>query len=226
MDLILLPGLWLPRSIWDGTVAELARLGRRAWAPPLPGVDDASTTATLNDQLAAVLAAIDDAPGPVTVVGHSAAATLAWLAADRRPERVRGAVMIGGFPAADGGTYADFFPMVDGVMPFPGWEPFDRPDADDLDEAQRAALAAAAVPVPQGVAQGAVQYTDPRRHDVPAVLICPEFTPEQAREWIDGGQVPELSAARRLTYRNIESGHWPMVTRPNELALILAESAG
>jgi pimeloyl-ACP methyl ester carboxylesterase len=226
MDLILLPGLWLPRSIWDGTVAELAHLGRRASAPRLPGVDDGSTTASLADQLAAVLDTVDGAPGPVTIVGHSAAATLAWLAADRRPERVHTTVMIGGFPAADGATYADFFPIVDGVMPFPGWEPFDGPDAADLDETGRATLAAVAVPVPHGVAQGAVRYGDPRRHDVPVVLICPEFTPDQAREWIDGGQVPELSAARRLSYRNIESGHWPMVTRTKELALLLAESAG
>ena len=50
------------------------------------------------------------------------------------------AAMIGGFPASDGSAYADFFPIVDGAMPFPGWEPFDGPDSADLDGDARAAL--------------------------------------------------------------------------------------
>lgn len=80
-------------------------------------------SATLDDQLATVLAAVDAAPGKPLVVGHSAASTLAWLAADRRPERVAKVALIGGFPTADGQPYADFFEVTDGVMPFPGWAP-------------------------------------------------------------------------------------------------------
>ncbi len=72
------------------------------------------------------------------VVGHSAASTLAWLAADRRPEKVAKVVLIGGFPSADGARYADFFEPQDGVVAFPGWGPFEGPDAADLDEEARA----------------------------------------------------------------------------------------
>ncbi len=221
MDIILIAGLWLPHSIWSEVVSELEGLGHRAQPVSLPGVDDASTTATLADQVAAVLEAVDGADRP-TVVGHSAACTLAWIVADQRPDAIDSVVMIGGFPAADGDPYADFFPYVDGVMAFPGWEPFEGPDSADLDEAARDRIASQAVSVPEGVSKGVVQLTDDRRCDLPVVLVCPEFSPEDAREWIEAGDVPELSRATNLSFVDIDSGHWPMVSQPAELARLLA----
>nr|BFE77355.1 hypothetical protein GCM10020092_106560 [Actinoplanes digitatis] len=147
------------------------------------------------------------------VVGHSAACSLAWMAADARPGRVSKVVLIGGFPSADGERYADFFEVIDGAMPFPGWAPFEGADAADLDEPARRAFAAAAIPVPEGVARGVVALSDERRFDVPVVLVCPEFTPAQAREWIAAGDVPELARAKHVDLVDIDSGHWPMVTR-------------
>jgi pimeloyl-ACP methyl ester carboxylesterase len=174
----------------------------------------------LDDQVEAVIAAVDAADRPL-VVGHSAASSLAWMAADRRPEDVRATAMIGGFPASDGSAYADFFPIVDGAMPFPGWEPFDGPDSADLDGDARAALAARAIPVPQDVARGVVRLTDERRFDVPVTVVCPEFDPEDAMSWIKNGDVPELAAAQHLSLVNINSGHWPMITQAGPLARIL-----
>jgi len=220
MDLILLAGLWLPNTIWDDVAAELTRLGHRPIAPPLPGVDDGATGATLADQVATVVAAIDGAERPL-VVGHSAASALAWVSADRRPDAVEQVVMIGGFPVADGGPYADFFETVDGVMPFPGWEPFEGPDSADLDAAARERLAALAVPVPEGVSKSTVDLRDLRRYEVPVVLVCPEFDAQQARTWIEEGELPELAAASNVTLVDIDSGHWPMISRPAELAALL-----
>ena len=225
MDIVLIAGLWLPQSIWADVVAELERLGHRALPVALPGVDDASTTATLADQVAAALEAVDGADRP-TVVGHSAACTLAWMVADQRPVAIESVVMIGGFPASDGETYADFFPSVDGVMAFPGWEPFEGPDSADLDDAARDRIASAAIPVPEGVSKGVVRLTDDSRLDIPIVLVCPEYSPEQARAWIDAGEVPELSRATSVSFVDIDSGHWPMVSQPAELARILDVAAG
>jgi len=133
--------------------------------------------------------------------------------------------LIGGFPSADGEPYADFFEVKDGVMPFPGWDPFDGPDSADLDEETRRRFAAAAIPVPEGVTKGVVRLADARRYDVPVVLVCPEFSPAQAQEWIDAGDVPELAKAKHLGFVDIDSGHWPMVSKPIELARILAAAA-
>lgn len=220
MDIILVAGLWLPVSVWDAVVVELGSLGHRATAVALPGVDDGSASGTLDDQLDAVLAAVDAAGRPL-VVGHSAASTLAWLAADRRSTTITGVVMIGGFPSRDGAAYADFFPVVDGVMTFPGWEPFEGADSADLDEAARAALDAVVIPVPGTVAQATVAYHDERRSAVPVVLVCPEFSPDDARSWVASGDLPELAAARHVDFVDIDSGHWPMVTRPGDLARLL-----
>ncbi|OZV81584.1 alpha/beta hydrolase [Micromonospora echinospora] len=221
-QIVLVGGLWLDASAWTGVASELAEQGRRAVPVTLPGQGDGNTSATLADQVAAVLAVVDAGPGGSVVVGHSAACTLAWLAADARPGRVTKVVLIGGFPSGNGQPYADFFPIVDGVMPFPGWEPFEGADAADLDEPTRQAFAAAAIPVPEGVAKGVVQLTDERRFDVPVVVVCPEFTPAQAREWIAAGDVPELARTKHVDLVDIDSGHWPMITRPAELAMILA----
>lgn len=225
MDILLIGGLWLNGSVWDRVASALEPLGHRPVPLTLPGQGDGSASATLDDQLAAVLAAVDAAHGKPLLVGHSAACRLAWLAADRRPERLAKVALIGGFPTSDGQPYADFFEVRDGAMPFPGWGPFDGPDAADLDDAARRELAAGAIPVPEGVAKGVVRLADERRFDVPVLVVCPEFTPEQARKWIDAGDVPELARAERVDFADIDSGHWPMVTRPAELARILAAAA-
>jgi pimeloyl-ACP methyl ester carboxylesterase len=215
--IVLLGGLWLDASAWDGVVAHLPR----AVAVTLPGQGDGNSSATLDDQVRAALAVVDAAPGESVVVGHSAASALAWLVADARPTRVRAVVMIGGFPQADGDSYAPPFPIVDGVMPFPGWEPFEGPDAADLGAEAPQRLSDAAIGVPEAVAKAVVRLTDERRYDVPVVLVCPEFTPAQAREWLDAGELPELARIKHVEMVDLDSGHWPMFTRPAELARIL-----
>jgi pimeloyl-ACP methyl ester carboxylesterase len=224
MDIILIAGLWLDASVWDDVAAELQGYGHRPAPLALPGVDDGSVTATLNDQVAAAVAAVDTADGPM-IVGHSAACSLAWMVADQRPHAVDRVVLVGGFPEADGAVYADFFETVEGVMPFPGWDPFKGADSADLDEKTRGRLASSAVPVPQGVSKGIVRLADERRFDVPVTLVCPEYTPEMAKAWINNGDVPELTTARHVAFLDIDSGHWPMISRPAGLSRVLHAAA-
>jgi len=223
MDIVLIGGLWLPPAVWDDVAGQLTSLGHRGVPVSLPGQGDGNEQATFDDQVSAVLAAVDAAVEPPLVVGHSAAASLAWIAADRR--RVAGLVMIGGFPVSDGEAYADFLPIADGLMPFPGWEAFEGPDSADLTESARARLEAGMSPTPEGVARGVVRLSDAARYDVPVTLICPEFSPADAREWIAGGNLPELAKVRNLTLVDLESGHWPMATQPARLAELLAAAA-
>ena len=224
MDILLIAGLWLDGSAWDKVVPALEGLGHRAIPLTLPGQGDGSASATLDDQVAAVLAAVDKASGRPVVVGHSMAATLAWVAADHYPERIAATVLIGGFPGVDGSVYADF-EIKDGVMPFPGWDMFEGPDSADLDEEARRAIESAAIGVPEGVARGIVRLRDERRFDVPVTVVCPEFTPAEAQGWIDAGQVRELAKAKYVDLVDIDSGHWPMFTKPAELARLLAAAA-
>ena len=225
MDILLIAGLWLDGSVWDSTAAQLEARGHRGIPVTLPGQGDGSTSATLADQVAAVVAAVDAAAGRPLVAGHSAACNLAWLAADARPAKISQVALIGGFPSCDGEAYADIFPTRDGAMPFPGWDEFEGPDSADLDDAAKQAIASAAIPVPEGVTRGVIRLADERRYDVPVALVCPEFTPAQAREWVEQGEVPELAKARTVSFIDIDSGHWPMVSAPAELARVLSQAA-
>jgi pimeloyl-ACP methyl ester carboxylesterase len=221
MDILLIAGLWLDDSSWRDVAPVLKELGHRPLPLTLPGQGDGSASATLEDQITAVVAAVDSASDRPMVVGHSAACTLAWMAADARPDKVGKVALIGGFPMSDGEAYADLFETKDGLMPFPGWSPFEGPDSADLDEDAKNRMASAAIPVPEGVSKGIVRLGDERRREVPILLVCPEFTPAQAQQWIDGGDVPELSRAKHLELVDIDSGHWPMFTKPAELARLL-----
>ena len=132
---------------------------------------------------------------------------------------------LGVSPPDDGDPYTQHLEVVDGVVPFPGWAPFEGADAVDLDESARRRFAIDAVPVPAGVALGTVRLENPRRYDIPATLVCPEFDERDVRAWIDAGDLPELAALTRLEFVEIESGHWPMLTRAHALARILAAAA-
>jgi pimeloyl-ACP methyl ester carboxylesterase len=223
MDILLIAGLWLDESVWGNVAAQLEARGHRAVPIALPGQGDGNTSATLADQSAAVLAAVDAAAGRPMVVGHSAACSLAWLAADARPGKISKLALIGGFPAQNEGAYFDA--TQDGALAFPGWSAFEGPDSADLDDAAKQAIASAAIPVPEEVIRGVIRLTDERRYDVPVVLVCPEFTPAQAKEWIGQGAVPELAKSKNVSFLNIESGHWPMISAPADLARLLAEVA-
>ncbi|MGW5640708.1 alpha/beta fold hydrolase [Streptomyces sp. NPDC003832] len=225
MEILLIGGLWLDGTAWDAVTPALEKLGHRPRPVTHPGQGDGRSSATLDEQLATVLTAIDATVDKPLLVAHSAACSLAWMAADARPDRVAGLALIGGFPKADGQTYADFFEMRDGAMPFPGWGPFGGADSADLDAELRRRIEADAVPVPERVARGVVRLSDERRYDVPVVVVCPEFTPEEAREWIAAGDVPELARAGQVGFVDIDSGHWPMFSKPAELARLLGAVA-
>ncbi|MGB5953116.1 MAG: alpha/beta hydrolase [Ornithinimicrobium sp.] len=225
MNVILIAGLWLDGTAWEHVLPGLSARGHQPVPLTLPGQGDGAQAATLADQQATVVAAVDEADEPVCVVGHSAACGLAWLAADARPDKVATVALVGGMPVTDGDAYADFFEVTDGEVPFPGWEPFAGPDSDDLSEPTKAEVAAGAIPVPEGVVKGVVTYAADRRYAVPVVMVCPEFTPDQARGWLAAGDIPELAKVERVDYVDLDSGHWPMFSQPEALAGVLADIA-
>jgi pimeloyl-ACP methyl ester carboxylesterase len=63
MDILLIAGLWLGAPVWDNVAAQLRAHGDRAVPVALPGQGVGNTPATLADQVAAVLAAVDAAAG-------------------------------------------------------------------------------------------------------------------------------------------------------------------
>jgi pimeloyl-ACP methyl ester carboxylesterase len=233
MHVILIPGLWLDGPSWDKVLPGLEAAGLIPHALTLPGMEsrDADRSKiTLSDHVDAVVAeidAVDPADGPVIVVGHSAGAGIASAVVDARPDRVRRVVYIGGFPAADGEALVDGFTAVNGEVALPDWSAFDDADLTDLDEAARAEFRARAIPSPEQVIDGPVRLSDDRRYDVPVTVICPEFTSDTLRGWIEAGMPPvqEFTKIRDLDYVDLPTGHWPQFTRPDDLARVIADAA-
>ncbi|MBY5164160.1 alpha/beta fold hydrolase [Salsipaludibacter albus] len=225
-DIILVPGLWLDGASWDAVLPSLDAAGHRTHPLTLPGMEspDADRSGvTLRDHVAAVVAAIDGAAtdGPIVVVGHSAGSGIAWAAVDARPDRVDHLVVVGGFPTPDGRALAPYFTANDvGEIPLPPWSEFDDADLDGLDDDLKADFADRALPSPANVTTDPQELSDPRRYDVPVTAVCPEYTTEQLRSWIDDGEesVAEFTRIHDVTYVDLPTGHWPQFTRPDRLA--------
>ena len=234
MDIILIAGLWLNGSSWERVVPTLEQAGHRAHPMTLPGMEskDADRSeVTLGDHVAAVVAAVDavdPAEGKVVLVGHSAGAAIAHAAVDARPDRIARAVYVGGFPTGDGDALADGFPAVNGEVPLPDWEAFEDEDLTDLDDELRAEFRRRAIPSPEHVTRDPQQLSDVRRYDVPVTVVCPEFTSEMLRDWVEQGLAPvrELSKTGEVEFVDLPTGHWPQFTRPDNLAQIILDSIG
>jgi pimeloyl-ACP methyl ester carboxylesterase len=232
MDVILIPGLWLDGSSWDGVAPVLTRAGHRVHALTLPGMEspDADRTKiTLRDHVDAVVEVIDAADGPVVLVGHSGGGAIAHAALDARVDRVARVVYVDSWPSGPGAAINTGLPVHDGEVPLPDWSEFDDEDLVDLTDDLRAAFRARAIPSPEHVVRGRQELSDERRYDVPATVIACEFPSAQLREWTSGGEpsLQELAKLRRVEYVDLPTGHWPQFTRPADLgqAIVAAIAA-
>jgi pimeloyl-ACP methyl ester carboxylesterase len=220
--IILVPGLWLDASSWDGVVPALEAEGHTVEALTPPGLEAADTdrsAITLQDHVDAVVARIDAADGPVVLVGHSGGGTVIAGAADARPDRVARAIYVDSGPAGDGGIINDEFPSTSGEIPLPDWDVFDDSDLTDLDDELRASFRARAIPSPVHVAIDPLHVSDDRRYDVPTTVIASSIPSAMLREFMakDHPYVRELSKMRDYEIVDLPTGHWPQFTKPAEL---------
>lgn len=231
MEIVLVPGLWLNAHTWDAVTPELEGAGHRVQALTLPGMQDRATDrtgVTLADHVDAVVAALDAAEGTVLLVGHSAGCGIAHAALDVRPDRVARAVHIGGWPTPDGGMLLSGLPAEGGEVAMPDWrEVGEEANVADFDDAALEQFYAAAIPAPEQVLTTPVVLRDERRLDVPATMVCPEYTADQLRAWLADGEesLAEVARLRDVDYVDLPGGHWPQVTQPEALSRVLLDLA-
>ena len=221
MDVILIPGLWLDASSWDDVLPALRNAGLAPRALTMPGLGaPAAESADIGiaDWVDAVVAAIDAADGPVAVVGHSGGGNVAWGAADARPDRVSRVVLVDTAVPYDGGMISEF-DVVDGVIPFPGWDFFDAEDVADLDDQTRVRTAPLTHDVPARVPTDPIALHDDRRYSVPVTVLSGSLDDEAFRgflvQW--GRYADEFAAIADTEIVRLGSGHWPQFSKPQNL---------
>jgi hypothetical protein len=69
--------------------------------------------------------------------------------------------------------------------------------------------------------------TNDARFDVPSAAICTGYTSEQYKEAIKEGYawLAGFAELRNLTWVDLPTSHWPMWSRPQELAGIIGDVA-
>jgi pimeloyl-ACP methyl ester carboxylesterase len=226
--IILVPGFWLGAWAWDEVAAMLRDAGHEVTALTLPGLESVEADrsgVSFTDHVDAIVAAVEAAPAPPVLVLHSATGFSGYAASDRVPEKIAAIVYVDTAPGK-GALDPDF---ADVEKPMVWSEIEEEENLDGLSEEQKATFRDRAVPVPGSLIRESVELTNDARRDIPSTLICTGFTAEQYQtyaaehpEWAFLAGIPEL---RNATWVDLPTSHWPMWSKPAELAQIIGNVA-
>lgn len=221
-SVILVPGAWLGAWAWDRVVGRLRDEGLDPYPVTLPGLepgDREHTSTTLDDHARFVVELVDSLPGDVVLVGHSAGGSVLSEVVDQRPERIRRAIYVDSGPQQDGAVPNPSLGADQDVEPMPPWEELGDQSLQGLSDDDREEFARRAVPHPGAVRRGPVRVGNPARFTVPVTAICTSMSSEQLLPMAHGGPpfFTELSEFD-VTYVDLPTGHWPMWSRPDDLA--------
>ena len=225
--ILLVPGFWLGAWAWDEVASLLRRDGHEVTAITLPGLESADadrSSITLSDHVDAIADAVRAAGRPVVLVVHSASGFSGYAASDRVPELIAAMVYVDTAPGIGA-----LDPDQEGDKPLVWKEIEEGENLDGLTEAQKETFRQRAVPVPGGVLRESIELTNDARRDIPSTLIATGFTSEDYKKyaaeepvmsWLAG--IPEL---RNATWIDLPTSHWPMWSKPRELAEIIGNVA-
>ena len=226
--IILVPGFWLGAWAWDDVVSALRADGHDVTAVTLPGLQSADadrSAVSLSDHVDAICEAVRTAGPPVVLAVHSGAGVPGYAASDRVPEQLAALVYVDSGPAK-----AALNPGFDAAeMPLPSWQQLEEGGSSlaGLNKEQLETFRRRAVPEPGGAVREAPELANDRRLDVPSTVICTSFTSEQIKEGVKQGYewLAGLAELRDITYVDLPTGHWPMWSRPKELAAVIGDVA-
>ena len=225
--IVLVPGFWLGAWAWDEVAAALRADGHHVTAVTLPGLESADSdrsSITMSDHVDAICEAVRAAGAPVVLAVHSGAAVPGYGASDRVPEHIATMVYVDTGPAT-----AAIDPDFDGIeKPLPSREELAaNENLDGLTEQQLDTFRRRAVPEPGAALREGPALTNDARLDVPSTVICTGYTSDQYKEAVERGDewLGGLRDLHDVTYIDLPTSHWPMWSRPRELAGIIGDAA-
>ena len=225
--IVLVPGFWLGAWAWDDVAAALRADGHDVTAVTLPGLESVETdrsSITLVDHVDAICEAVSSAGPPVLLAVHSGAGAPGYAVTDRIPDQIAAMVYVD-TGAAKGPLDPDFA-GVEKPLPSPE-ELAEEENLDGLSEQQLATFRRRSVPQPGAALRDAVALTNDARLDVPSTVVCSAFTSADYREAVEAGYsfVAGLAELRDLTWVDLPTSHWPMWSRPHDLARVIGDVA-
>ena len=225
--IILVPGFWLGAWAWDDVVAALRADGHDVTALTLPGLESADadrSQVTFSDHVDAIVDAVESKGDPVVLAVHSGAGAPGYAVTNRIPERIAAMVYVDTGPAT-----AALDPGFEGdEKPLPPLEELSAEEnLDGISDEQLETFYARAVPQPGGVMRGAEELSNEARRDVPSTAICTAYTSDDYKAAVEQGQtwLGGYAELRTVTWIDLPTSHWPMWSRPQELAAIIGDVA-
>lgn len=240
---VLVPGFWLGAWAWRPVTRRLRAAGHEVYPVTLTGLGDRAHLArpgidldTHATDIANVIAYED--LRDVVLVGHSGGGFPVAMVADRVPERLSQVVYVDSGELPDGMAQLDMDPETrpaaerliaeagDGWrVPPPDWYA-DSPEFAGLDTAARDLLTARSVAQPALTASQPIQRRPtPATDALPKTLIACTFPAAQVRALAEQGHPAFAALANpQWTLHELPTGHWPMLSRPADLADLLSRT--
>jgi pimeloyl-ACP methyl ester carboxylesterase len=224
---VLVPGFWLGAWAWDEVAAALRADGHDVTALTLPGLDSVGTdrsTITFADHVDAICEAVSAAGPPVVLAVHSGAGAPGYAVTDRMPEQIAAMVYVDTGPAK-GALDPDFAGV---EKPLPSAEELaEGENLDGLTEQHLERFRGRAVPEPGTALRGSAELTNDARRDVPSTVVCTGYSSQEYLAAIKEGYsfLAGFNELRDITWVDLPTSHWPMWSRPEELAAIIGEIA-
>ncbi|KAB8181737.1 alpha/beta fold hydrolase [Microbispora catharanthi] len=240
---VLVPGFWLGAWAWRDVTAALRGMGHEVYPLTLTGLADrahlASPDLDLDTHIRDITGLVEaEDLHDVVLVGHSGSAAAITGAAARAAGRVSRVVYVESGPVPDGMAQIDLTGrefvekrVVDGRRyPMPSWDELQESGAslEGLGERERALMAARATDQPLGAITQPLALGDDAAAfaALPKTLVSSSFPLAQVKELIATGH-PAFAplAGPEWELRELPTGHWPMLSRSGDLAVLLAEMA-
>ena len=231
--IVLIAGHWLGAWAWDEVLEHLT--ASRSVAVTLPGLDgdDPHRAAkTLDDQVAAVLEVFArlgvSEDQPAVIVAHSGANFPVSLVLDRHPGLVQRVVWVDSGPVSAGSAFAPDFP--DGVegLPLPSFDVLaQQASLEGLSAEALERFRARAMPQPGPVLRQPVELMNDARRKVRTTLVCCSIPGAQVMELARAGHAvfAEVANIEHLDVVDLPTGHWPVWSRPRDLAEAIQSAA-
>ena len=230
--IVLVPGHWLGAWAWDEVAGSLRAEGHSVTAVTLPGLESAETPRAdvrFADHVAAVEAALPPSPEQALLVAHSGAGAVVTAVLDAEPERIARVVYVDSGPSAADSVPDPELPANAEERPLPTFADLEAVGAslEGLDDEALRTFRERAVPHPAGPLREPITLSNPARHAVPATMVCCSFPSEVVQAQVQAGaeMFAPVAELTDVSYVDLPTGHWPMWSRPTDLAGLIAAAA-